>query len=366
MNRGGVRDQDHTAPICSGPVAVTGGTGFIGRHLVEALVAAGHEVRLLVRHRSARVPGRRRGPRRAPHPLAPSPAEAEAGHRVPGATGTSPAANGGSHLETVTGDLRDPESLAHLVRGAELVFHLGACARAWARDPEEFEAVNVRGTESLLAAARAAGVRRVIHVSTELVDGSSASSAYQRSKQRAEQAVRAFAAAGGEAVVVRPTRVFGPGPMNQANSVTRLIALYRRGLFRLSLADGGARANYVYVGDVVAGLLQAAARGRNGSAYVLGGENLTLPQLLELIAHVTGTKRTVLALPVPVARSLAALFELGGRLGIEPLITREWLEVLLEDRPVSWEQARLELGYAPRPVEEGIAATVRWLDRGRP
>jgi farnesol dehydrogenase len=265
-------------------------------------------------------------------------------------------------VEIIAGDLRDPPSLARLVQGAELVFHLGAHARAWAKDPQDFEAVNVRGTMNLLAAARAAGVRRVVHVSTELVGAHAAGSAYQRSKQQAERAVLEFAAAGGEAVIVRPTRVFGPGPLNQANSVTRLIALYRRGLFRLRLADGGARANYVYVEDVAAGLLQAAARGRNGAAYVLGGENLTLEQFLELIAGATGTRHAVLALPVPVARCAAALFELGGRLGIEPLITREWVEVLVQDRPVSWEEAKAELGYAPRPVAEGIAATVRWLD----
>lgn len=163
--------------------------------------------------------------------------------------------------------------------------------------------------------------------------------------------------------MVRPTRVYGPGPLTPANSVTRVIAAYRRGTFRVRLADGGARANYVYVQDVVDGMLQAAERGRPGAAYLLGGENLTIPELLELVAQATGRHRTVIALHPSVARTLAWWCELGGRLGIEPLITRDWVELLITDRPQRSEQAETELGYRPRSARQGIAATVAWLSQ---
>lgn len=131
-------------------IAVTGGTGFIGSQLVRTLLERGEPVRLLARLRRDRHP--------TAHVRSPGPqsGDGDIQPRTP---------------EMVPGDLRDAASLIRLVGGADLVFHLAACARAWTWDPYEFEAVNVEGTANLLRAARAAGVRRVVHVSTELVDG---------------------------------------------------------------------------------------------------------------------------------------------------------------------------------------------------
>lgn len=301
-------------------IAVTGATGFIGSHLVRALVERGDVVRVLVRPR----PGR--------------------GRLVP---------------DVVYGDLRDAAAVTRLLPGAETVFHLAACARAWTRDPREFEAVNVEGTRNLLNAARAAGVQRVIHVSTELVDGDE--TLYQRTKRAAEGSVQDYVSGGGDAVIVRPTRVYGPGPLNPANSVTRVIAAYRKGMFRVRLADRGARANYVHVDDVVDGMLKAAQCGSRGAAYLLGGENLTLPELLELVAHASGKRHAVIALPAGMAGAFAWACEMGGRLGIAPLITRDWVRLLTQDRPQSWERAQAELGYHPLPARQRIAETVAWL-----
>lgn len=240
------------------------------------------------------------------------------------------------------------------------MFHLAAHARAWAADPRDFQSINVEGTRHVISAALASGVRRVVHVSTELVDGQE--TPYQRSKRAAEDVVQDYLARGGDAVFVRPTRVYGPGPLNQANSVTRSIALYRRGLFRVRLADAGARANYVYVADVADGLLRAAECGTRGAAYLLGGENLTISQLLELVAEITGRRYGVVAAPKAVARAVAWALEMGGRLGIEPMITRDWVDLLTQDRPMSSAKAEAELGYRPRGAHEGIAATVAWLE----
>lgn len=303
-------------------IVITGATGFIGAHLVERLLQGGQRVRLLVR------PSARR----------------HAALREP---------------EVVWGDVQDPSAVHRAMEGADVVYHLAALARAWARDPHDFTRVNVEGTQNVCAAARDCRVERLVHVSTELVDGGQ--TLYQRTKRAAEQVVQDHVAGGGDAVIVRPTRVYGPGPLNPANSVTRIIALYRRGLFRLRIADGGARANYVYVADVADGLIRAAERGTKGTAYVLGGENLTLPQFLDLVSGALGRRYAVVAVPKLAARVVARACALGGLLGVEPVITPEWVNLLAQDRPMSSAKAEAELGYRPRGARDGVAATVAWL-----
>jgi farnesol dehydrogenase len=300
--------------------------------LVRALLDRGERVRLLVRPRK----------------------------RVGGSPEALPGSDLARRVEIVWGDVNDPQAVNRLAEGARVIYHLAAVARAWSRDPGEFYRVNVEGTAKVLDAARAARVPRVVYVSTELVDGDR--TPYQRSKREAEALVRRYVAEGGDAVIVRPARVYGPGPLNQANSVTRLIDLYRRGRFRIRLADGGARANYVYVDDVVDGTIRAAGAGKAGEAYLLGGENATVAELCEAVAEAVGKRRRLLALPVPLAKSVAALFELLAHAGWEPPVTRSWIDVLASDRPMSWEKAAEELDYAPRSLRAGVEATVRWLE----
>ena len=289
--------------------------------------------------------------------------------------------------------MTDPSAVAAAVRGADTVFHLAACARPWARDPREFTAVNVEGTRLVCDAALTHGARRLVHVSTELVQEPVVDrTAYQRTKRAGEALVAAYVARGGDAVIVRPTRVYGPGPLNPANSVTRVIDLYRRGLLRVRIRarDAGsgkweelpraagsgkreaqpreagsgkreARANYVYVDDVVDGLLRAAERGTTGTAYLIGGENLTVADLLNLVGEACGRQHATLPLPRTAVRFVAGLAELGGLVGLTPPITRDWVDLLTEDRPMSWALAERELGYTPRSAREGVAATVAWL-----
>ena len=317
-------------------VAVTGGTGFIGSHLVHRLATDGARVRALARRPAAELPA----------PL-----------RLPG-------------VELVPGDIADAAAVARTVRGAGIVYHLAGCARPWARDPTEYHRVNVVGTELLCDAAAAAGVSRIVYASTNLVEPAENGAerplltAYQRTKAAAERVVRDHVARGRHAVMVRPGRVFGPGPLTPANSVTLLIDQYRRGVFRTRLADGGARAAWVFVGDVVEGLLGAARAGRAGEAYTLGGANLSVREFLRIVGDVTGRKRVVVPLPIPLARLVAGIAELTARFGATPFITRDWVDLFARDWPSSSAPAERDLGYAPRPLRDGITATVRWLERG--
>jgi farnesol dehydrogenase len=320
-------------PAAAGLVAVTGGTGFVGSALLRRLAAQSTPVRMLSR-------------RPAP-PQGPS-----------------------SDVEVIRGDLRDTNALDRIVQGADVVFHLAAVARPWARDPAEFRDTNVEGTRLLAHACRSAGVRRLVHVSTNLVetggDERRMRTEYQRTKREAESVVQGYVAEGRDAVIVRPTRVYGPGPLTPANAVTRAIDLYRRGVLRVRLADGDARGNFVFVDDVAEGLLLAASRGHAGAAYALGGANATMREFFGVVGEATGRPRHMAVLPLPLARALARAAEAGARLGVTPLVTRDWIELLAIDWPTSSERAVVELGYRPRTLAHGVRETVEWLARGRP
>jgi farnesol dehydrogenase len=275
-------------------------------------------------------------------------------------------------VEIVQGDIRDAAPIGAAVRGARIVLHLAACARAWSRDPNEFRDVNVRATRRLLAAAREAGVERLVHVSTLLTlppyrpaplrDGALEPTPYEATKRAGERLVEDYAAAGLDAVIVHPTRVYGPGPLNDANGVTRMIGLYVAGRFRVRLADRDVLANYVHAADVAAGIVRAGERGRAGVHYVLGGaENVSLREFLEIVAELSGRRYRTVALPPSAALAVARAAELWARLGGGTSITTGWVRVFLEDRRVDITASREELGYRPRPLRAGVAETLRWL-----
>lgn len=277
-------------------------------------------------------------------------------------------------LEVAWGDIRDRDAVFRALRDAEVVYHLAGYAKAWARRASKFHAINAEGTANVCDAAKRNGVGRIVHMSTALLAPPEEPdltvdyerTTYQRSKAQAERIVSDYVDGGGSAVIVRASRTYGPGPLNQSNSITRLIDLYSRGLFRFRIHDRNARANYVHVRDVVAGLIAAAGRGADGAAYVLGGENRTMPQVLDDITSATGKRYKVFTVPQGIAKTVALGCELCAHMGFEPLITPEWVDLLCVDWPVSSNGARSELGYQPRPWIEGVKDTLSWLEAGRP
>jgi len=313
----------------SGIAVVTGATGLLGRHLVERLLAAGRPLRVLA--------------------------------RAPERLGLRP-----SGLEVVAGGL-ELESLTRALDGADVVFHLAACARAWSRDPDEFTEVNVRAVDRLLRIARAAGVRRVVHVSTVLTlpvsRAATASIPYVETKRQGEALVDRYAAAGEDAVVVHPTRVYGPGPLNDANGVTRLVAQCLAGPVVFRLDDGGVQANYVHAADVAAGLVLAAERGTPGAHYILGGENSSLGDLLQLAARLAHVKPRIVPLPRPAALTAAHASMLWARLGGTALITPAWVRSYFDDQRVDVSETCRALGYHYRSLAAGLEETIQWLRR---
>jgi len=227
---------------------------------------------------------------------------------------------------------------------------------------------------TLLEEAERQAVDRLVHVSTILtlpayrtapINGRSKfPTPYETTKAAGERLVEAYAAAGRHAVIVHPTRVYGPGPLHDANGVTKAIALYLRGRLRLRLADGDALGSYVHVDDVAEGIIRAAVRGHTGAHYVLGGENASFRELLALVSRVTGVHRRVLAIPPKVALVAARATEVWGMFGGQVPITPGWVRVLLEDRRATFERAHADLGYTPRLLEAGLTQTLAWLAPG--
>lgn len=277
----------------------------------------------------------------------------------------------GRGLDAVQGTLPDQEATRQAVRGVDTVLHLAALATAYCPDPAQYMRDNACAVEVLFREAAAAGVRRIVHVSTIAALPASGIAVgrvstgqptpYASSKMAAEAVVRQYATSGPEAVIVRPTRVYGPGPWNDANGTTRMMALYLRGLFRFRPADGGVQANYVHVRDVATGILLAAKHGRNGMAYQLGGENSSLEGFLAAIGEVSGVQRRVWPVTPRLLSAAARAGSWWGRCGGRTSLTPAWLDYFLENRPADITTARRDLGYEPQNLRDGIAATLPWL-----
>jgi nucleoside-diphosphate-sugar epimerase len=310
---------------------VTGATGFIGQRVIRKLVQRGESVRVLVRR-----------PQLLPTAIA-------------------------GRVEIVQGDIRDRSTLERAVAGSHTIIHLAACARAWSPDPREFSAVNVEAVDMLLDASEHHHVRRIVHVSTVLTlsrPGSRALTPYEATKIAGERLMDRS----GCAIIVHPTRVYGAGPLNDANGVTRLIAAYLSGRFRVRLDDGDVQANYVHADDVADGILLSARHGTVGAHYALHGENASLRTLLAMVARISGKQRRVFAVAPAAVIAAAGAAEWCGRIGLPVPITRDWVRLFLEDQRVLKDTTATLTDYAPRPLEAGLSDTISWLraTQGRP
>jgi dihydroflavonol-4-reductase len=316
---------------------VTGATGFLGSHVARLLVQRGDAVRLLVRpSSSARLLE-------------------------------------GLSAEHVTGDLRDAESLRAAVAGVDTVYHVAADYRLWARDPREIYESNVLGTKNLLGAARRAGVARFVYTSTvatvavtrngALPDEATATSLaemvgeYKRSKWLAEREALRAADAGLAVVIVNPTTPVGPGDA-KPTPTGRILVDFLNGRMPAYVDTG---LNFVAVEDAAAGHLLAADRGRVGDRYILGGENLTLKAVLDILSRISGRTAPRVRLPHAVALAAGyadAAFSFVTRR--EPRIPLEGVRMARHSMIVNTEKARRELGFAPGPVAAALDRAVLW------
>lgn len=318
-------------------VLVTGISGFLGTAMAQALAERGFQVTGLSRRR----------------PLLPE---------------------GVAGIRWVEGSILDKELLERSLEGVEYVFHMAAYAKPWAADPEVYERINVEGSRRVMEACLKAGVQKVIYTSTAGVMNPSGSTGvtdekcertipystlYESSKAKAEKRVLEYAAKGPEVVVVNPSRVFGMGAPSESNGVTKMIRLYLQGKFRILPGRGTSIGNYVHIDDVVKGHLLALEKGKNGTRYILGGENVSYREFFSLLAEVSGRKRMLFPLPVPLMMFLSYLMLMHARLtGRLPLITPPWIQKYNYHWALSSDLARNELGYDPMSLREGLRKTI--------
>jgi len=277
-----------------------------------------------------------------------------------------------SGLEFLKGSVLDPATVREAVAGVDEVYHLAAFPGMWLPRKDDFHAINCLGTETVIAAVRNSKVKRLLHCSTEsILFGRSFEQAYvaeqtwtttdempgpyTRSKLIAEQRALEAVASGLSVVVANPTIPIGltqsmtPPTLMLQYFMRRRVQLYFD--FMLNLVD---------VRDVAAGLLLVMQRGQDGQRYVLGGENIPLRKLLEILATISGRKTMRIPLPCGLAQCAAAACEFMADHVTRrpPTATLEGVRIARRSKPVSIERARIELGYAPRPIEPALESVI--------
>jgi dihydroflavonol-4-reductase len=318
---------------------VTGAAGFLGSHVARQLVARGEDVRVLVRASSSN---------RAISDLS---------------------------LEYVTGDLRNQSSLARAMNGVQRVFHVAADYRLWSKNPQDIYDSNVGGTKNLLAAARQANIEKLIYTSTvatiavdrpalpnEFTDSKLGEMVghYKRSKWMAEQEVLQAAKDGLPVVVAMPTTPVGPWDW-KPTPTGKIIVDFLNGKMPGYVETG---LNFVGVEDCAAGHLLLAEKGRIGERYLLGGENLTLKQVLDSLAQLTGLPAPKFKIPHGLALGAAYAETAFSRLiGREPQIPVEGVKIAEHLMFVDCTRAQKELGFRAEPVATAFERAVRWYEK---
>lgn len=276
-------------------------------------------------------------------------------------------------MERVTGDLRDPESLARAVQGCELVFHVAADYRLWSKNPQDLYRSNVDGTRNLLEAAERTGVQRVVYTSTVGCIGMPQDrngdenapvsledmvGHYKRSKWLAEQVALEKAREGLPVVIVNPTAPVGDHDWKPTPTGKIILDFLRDRL--PAFVDTGL--NLVDVRDTAVGHLLAAEKGRIGERYILGCENLTLEQILRRLAAITQKPAPKTKIPYAVAYLAGVTTTAWADLtGHEPLAPLEGVKMARKKMFVSSAKAQRELGFRPGPVDTALARAVEWF-----
>jgi dihydroflavonol-4-reductase len=320
-------------------IFLTGATGFVGHHVAEALAAQGADLRMLVRKTSKL-------------------------DNLEGITG-----------DTFVGDLAQPQSFAPALKGCDAVVHVAADYRLWIRDPDAMYRANVDGTRDLLQLAREAQVRRVVYTSSVATmafrtDGIVVNEDtpvsiedmvghYKRSKFMAEQQAIAAAQDGQQVIILNPTTPIGPNDA-KPTPTGRIFVDFLNGNFPAYVDTG---LNLVDVTEVARAHVAALTMGTPGRRHILGGENLTLKQILDKMSAITGIPAPTVQIPFAIASTYAFFEEwITGRIrGKEPRATLEEVRMGRKKMFASSARAQQELGFRILPVYPAMRAAIEWF-----
>jgi dihydroflavonol-4-reductase len=322
-------------------VLITGATGFVGANVSRLLLERGHRVRALVRASSNR------------------------------------ANIDGLDIETVTGDLRDADSVFEAVKGCQAVYHIAAEYSFWSRHPEVLYKSNIEGTKNVMEASLRHGVERVVYTSTVGAVGLSAqpepcneetplapgqlNGHYKRSKYEAEQAAMSYVAKGLPLVVVCPSAPIGPWD-RKPTPTGKMVVDFMTGKMPAYLNTG---LNLIHVSDVAEGHVLAASKGRVGERYILGNRNMSFKEILSALASVTGKKAPKLRIPYPMAwlAGFTSTKVADWVTHRPPSIALE--SVLMAKKHMYFDSSKAvrELGLRQTPVERAMEDAVEWFSR---
>jgi len=318
---------------------VTGATGFVGSHVARVLVEKGAELRLLVRSSS----------------------------NLKNIEDLK--------AERVIGDLCDPDSLEKAMLGCDAVFHVAADYRLWVRDPDQMYRANVEGTRGLLKTAKKSGVRRVVYTSSvatmgftsngHLADEDSPVSLdnmigpYKRSKFMAEQVAMEAGRTEMDVVTVNPTTPVGDRDI-KPTPTGRIVVDFLKKKFPAYVDTG---LNLVDVDECARGHIEAFEKGKSGERYILGGENLTLKQILDKLAAITGLPSPTIKVPYVVALATGVVDEVftGRIMGKEPRATIDAVRMGKKKMFVISAKAERDLGWKQVPVDNALRRAVEWF-----
>ena len=318
---------------------VTGATGFVGSHVARALAAQGADLRLLVR------------------------------------SGSDLRNIQELQAERVMGDLRDAVSLKKAVAGCDVVFHVAADYRLWVRDPDEMYRSNVEGTKAILEASRKSKVRRVVYTSSVATMGFQSNGhlaneespvslanmigPYKRSKYMAEELAIEAGKSGMDVVVVNPTTPVGERDI-KPTPTGRIVVDFLKKKFPAYVDTG---LNLVDVAECAQGHIAALEKGRSGERYILGGENLTLKQILDRLADITGLPSPKIKVPYVVALATGVVDQVvtGYIRNREPRATIDAVRMGRKKMFVSSGKAEHDLGWKTVPVDAALRRAVEWF-----
>jgi farnesol dehydrogenase len=321
-------------------VLLTGASGYLGGHLARELCAAGHELRVL-----------HRGPLSAELRALP--------------------------LAGCAGDLLDDAARRAALSDCEFVVHSAGLVKNWERDRRRFDRINVTALDALLHDAKAAGVRRVVYTSSFFALGPSVGAKpqdesaprparwftdYDRTKILATDVVRQHRAAGLDVVACLPTVIYGPGARTQGNLVAAILEDLLRGKLPGKMGDGSQIWNYAHVADVARGHRLALERGRAGQDYLLGGENRSMSDFLDLACDLAQRPRLRRHVPFALLAVIGRLSLLSAQLfGKAPVMTPGMVAAYRQHWACNDAKARADLGYSSRDLRSGLDETLRWL-----